>query len=121
MVSESIAEKGACEQARTQGRGFTVAMVGAVVLCAIFAGGYFSDEKGSCKILVDARINPNTATAASLIRLGGIGPKRAEAIIEYRRGLKDGNIAFEKAEDLQKISGIGPKTVKNMRGQLKFD
>lgn len=50
-------------------------------------------------------ININTATQAQLEELPGIGPSKAAAILEYRQqhGL------FRKPEDLQEVSGIGPK------------
>jgi competence ComEA-like helix-hairpin-helix protein len=58
------------------------------------------------------KINPNTATAASLRRLPGIGAVRARAILEYRR--RHGPGAFRCAEDLQAVPGIGPATVRGI-------
>ena len=49
-------------------------------------------------------VNLNTATAAELELLPGIGPALAEAIIEYR----DGNGPFETLEELMDVPGIGP-------------
>lgn len=49
-------------------------------------------------------INLNRASAAELQRLPGIGPGRAQAIIEYRT--QKG--AFTKADDLLQVEGIGP-------------
>jgi len=60
------------------------------------------------------KININTAGAAELDKLSGIGPALAERIIQYRaeHGL------FAKAEDLQNVSGIGPKTFEKMASQV---
>ena len=120
MISESIAKRTALEQIQTQTKAFAVALAMAVVFCIIFTGGYFGSRKGHCDIIIDTKINPNTASVGSLVRLSGIGPKRAEAIVEYRRSLSSGVAAFEKADDLQKISGIGSKTVENIQPFLKF-
>lgn len=51
------------------------------------------------------KVNLNTADAAALDRLPGVGPSTARAIIDYRT--KTG--PFSKIDDLQKIDGIGPK------------
>ncbi|BBI62872.1 hypothetical protein HSBAA_41780 [Vreelandella sulfidaeris] len=47
----------------------------------------------------------------------GIGPSRADAIIEER----ETNGAFESADDLARVSGIGPATVDRMRDQVAFE
>jgi competence ComEA-like helix-hairpin-helix protein len=67
-------------------------------------------------------LNPNTATAASLERLPGIGPARAAAIIDYRRKHRAGGMqpAFRHLEDLQNVKGIGPKTAGALAELLVF-
>jgi len=75
-------------------------------------------------IELDSRINPNDAPAASMVRLPGIGPARADAILAYRKGFavnSGGKPAFKDCNDLQKVKGIGPKTVKNIGPSLKFE
>ncbi|WP_144983812.1 ComEA family DNA-binding protein [Halomonas sp. C22] len=61
-----------------------------------------------------APINVNSADAELLAELPGIGPSRAAAIIEER----ETNGAFESADDLTRVSGIGPATVDRMRDQI---
>ncbi len=102
-------------------RAFVCAACAACVLSAIFAGVWLSNVGAADEIVLETRINPNTAPAASLMRLPNIGPKRAEAIVEYRRSAGGAESAFEKAEDLAKIKGIGPATVAGVRQWLYFD
>ena len=59
-------------------------------------------------------IHINTANAALLDTLPGIGPAKAAAIIDYRT--KHG--PFATIEDIQKVSGIGPTTFANMKTQI---
>ena len=53
--------------------------------------------------LAIAQVNINTATAQELQTLNGIGPAKANAIIEYRNA----NGPFKSVEDLQNVRGIG--------------
>jgi len=53
-----------------------------------------------------ALININTADAATLDTLPGIGPTKAQAIIEYRTA----HGPFAAIGDIQNVSGIGPAT-----------
>ena len=53
----------------------------------------------------DGKVNINTATVEELKTLKGVGEKKAEAIIEYRK--KNGS--FKTKEDLMKVRGIGKK------------
>lgn len=81
------------------------------------AGG--SDEPWRVKITVlgpeedpysqrtDSRININTASRAELETLSGIGPVRAQAIIDYRNA----NGPFRTVEQLIDVPGIGPATL----------
>ncbi len=65
--------------------------------------------------LVRERIDPNTASAASLRRLPMVGQERAEAIVRYRQ--EHGSTsqpAFRYAEDLQAVHGIGPEIAHRM-------
>ena len=57
-----------------------------------------------------ALINLNTATLADLLTLPGIGEIRAQAILAYRAEYG----AFERIEDLQNVSGIGPATYERL-------
>ncbi len=67
------------------------------------------------------RINPNTASMASLVRLPGVGRARAMDIIHYRQNQKPNEPVFLSADDLQKIHGIGPKTAAVLAPWLTFE
>ena len=59
-------------------------------------------------------INLNTATAADLQKLNGIGEKKAEQIIAYRQ--EKGS--FNSINELKEVSGIGDKTFAAIKDQL---
>jgi competence protein ComEA len=60
-----------------------------------------------------ARVNINTASAAELERLPGIGASKAQAIIEHRA-----KEPFTRADDLRKVKGIGDKLYESIRDQV---
>ena len=59
-------------------------------------------------------ININTATAGQLTELSGIGDVKAAAIVEYRE--RHGN--FSSVDELLNVSGIGEKTLDNIRAYI---
>lgn len=63
---------------------------------------------------MEKKINLNTADAAALTKIPGIGPKKAEAIIDYRKA----NGKFKSIDDLQKVKGIGPKLLGKIKSNL---
>jgi len=52
------------------------------------------------------KVNINTAGAAALEALPGIGPSLAQRILDYRQA----NGPFAQIQDIQEVSGIGPAT-----------
>ena len=101
-----------------------IAAIFCVLFSAYFAISSVKPSGSSHEFVLESRINPNNAPAASLVRLPGIGPSKAAAIVAYRSDFakqKPNRPAFSDADDLQKVRGIGPKTVKNISGWLKFD
>lgn len=59
-------------------------------------------------------VNINTATAAELETLSGVGPKTAEAIVEYR----EANGPFESIEGIMNVPGIGEGTFEKIRDEI---
>lgn len=62
-------------------------------------------------------VNVNTASASELAAsLPGIGEAKAKAIVDYRK--KNGK--FKTSKDLEKVTGLGEKSVGSMKKYLKF-
>lgn len=57
------------------------------------------------------KININRATAEELQTLNGIGPSKSEAIVRDR----EKNGPFKTVDELTRVSGIGEKTLENIR------
>lgn len=62
----------------------------------------------------EGKVNINTATVEELKTLKGVGDKKAEAIIEYRK--KNGS--FQTKEDLMKVRGIGKKLFESFQERI---
>ena len=61
------------------------------------------------------RVDVNTAPAAELETLPGIGEKKALAIVEYR----EANGPFRAVEELERVKGISERTVDGMRAYVR--
>lgn len=65
-------------------------------------------------VAADERVNLNTADMTELEQLHGVGPKTAQAIIDFR----DAQGEFTSPDQLLAIKGIGEKTLAKMRDQI---
>ncbi len=64
-----------------------------------------------------AMVNINTAGKQSLDALPGIGPVKAQAIIDYRAEHSE----FENVNELLDVNGIGPKTLERIQDEITVD
>ena len=72
------------------------------------------NSRSTAKPAANAIVNLNTASAAELENLPGIGAKTAARIVEYRQ--KNG--PFKKVEELMNVRGVGEKNFLKIKGQL---
>lgn len=90
-------------------------------VCLFLSAAGHSEVATPC---ASERVNPNTAPVGSLIRLPGIGATRARAIVIHRDNLRretGDEVAFHSSDDLQRIKGIGSRTVAEIGDWLAFD
>ena len=80
----------------------------AVAVLALSAGSAMAAK--TSKKQISGVVNLNTATAAQLDLLPGIGQKAAKKIIDHR-----GKTPFAKVDDLRKVKGFGAKKLEKLR------
>jgi competence protein ComEA len=61
-------------------------------------------------------VDINRATFGQLVSLPGIGPVKAQRIIDYRKA----NGGFKSVEELVNVRGIGEKTLEKLRDKIKI-
>jgi competence protein ComEA len=64
--------------------------------------------------LAASSVDINSADAKTLQTLEGVGPSKAQAIVEYRQA----NGPFKSVQDLAKVKGIGDKTLDANRDRI---
>ncbi len=72
-------------------------------------------QPGVTRAAVQQRVNINTAGVEALSSgLKGIGPKKAQAIIDFRKQYG----AFKSLAELTQVKGIGPATLEKNSGRI---
>lgn len=75
------------------------------------------ENPGTSKAGDDGKVNLNTASAAELQAISGIGEKRAQDIIAYR----EAEGGFTSVDELINVSGIGAKTLERLKTEVCID
>ena len=92
----------------------------AVALWCVAGGvavGEEKDKERPVRVKVDAKdvkVNINEATKTELIKLAGVGAGSAQKIIEYR----EAHGPFKKAQDLEKVDGVGKGVLEKNSGRI---
>ncbi len=76
--------------------------------------GVLREERAGAPLAAGERIDPNFADETELRRLPGIGPAKATTIVRDRRE----NGPFRSLEDLERVPGLGEKTVARLAPYL---
>ena len=69
---------------------------------------------GLASQLACAALNLNTATKDELVALSGIGPAKAQAIIDYRTQ----HGGFKTVEELKDVKGIGARRFERLKSEV---
>jgi len=83
-------------------------------LRAAVEAGVQREERAGLPLAAGERLDPNFADETELRRLPGIGPAKAAAIVRDRRE----NGPFGTLEDLERVAGLGEKTVSRLAPHL---
>jgi competence protein ComEA len=72
---------------------------------------------GSPLMALAGPVDINRADAVTIAKeLDGVGPSRAQAIVQYR----EKNGLFKSADDLRKVKGIGDKVLEQNRANIRL-
>ena len=70
----------------------------------------------SSKKSIGGQLNLNTATKEQFDQLPGISPKKAQAIVDYRK-----EHPFKKVEDLDEVKGFSSKSIEKLKSYVSIE
>ncbi len=86
-----------------------------VLMVSILCVSFGVQAKASKK-QISGHLNLNTATAEQLDQLPGISPKKAQAIVDYRK-----DHPFKSPGDLDQVKGFSPKSIDKLKPYVDTD
>ncbi len=106
---------------------FSIALALGILLAWMGYGIVYRPVANAYSSAVAARytqsgIDPNSADWASLVRLPGIGPGRAQKLLAWRKAhqVNPAAIVFRGPADLRQVPSFGPNTIAEITPYLKF-
>lgn len=112
--SPTLARAGVTAFAEPADAGATPADAGATLP----DGGSDAGKEPSPALTPDGKVVLNRAGTDELRRIPGVGPKRAQAIVDLRTKLGG---RFKRLTDLLRVKGIGPRSLKKMEAHVVLD
>jgi competence protein ComEA len=85
-----------------------------VAMWCLSGGVSAAGEDKPAKAKADGKVNINEASKTDLMKLSGVGPGGAQKIIDYR----DAHGPFKKAQDLEKVDGVGKGVLEKNAGRI---
>ena len=88
----------------------------AVAMGCLTGGAAMAEDKAT-KVKVESKegkVNINEASKTELMKLAGVGAGSAQKIIEYR----EAHGPFKKAQDLEKVDGVGKGVIEKNAGRI---
>ncbi len=82
----------------------------------IIVNGMVSDDSEGAQFAENSKIRINYADITEIQTLNGIGESKAKAIVQHR----EDNGLFQTVEDLLEVSGIGEKTLENIKDSIQI-
>ncbi len=103
----------------------TLAVIVVIAFCAILVHWYYQVTIGDRLIEIDRaapfelefHVQVNEADEAELMLLPGIGPVLAQRIVVERKT----NGPYTSPDQMERVKGIGPKTVRRLSKFVRFD
>ena len=89
-------------------------LLSSVVLLLPFSHSFALDNQASVAMQFD-KVDINQADVKQLMKLPGIGKKKAQAIVDYRQQ----NGLFQSVEELSKVKGIGKKLSQKLQAKIE--
>ncbi len=86
-----------------------IAFAGSLIVGLLVSGHRFAASADSTQ-----PVNINTASAAELAAINGLGEVKAKAIVAYR----EQNGPFKSVDDLKEVKGIGEQMLAKLRPQV---